>query len=572
VRITGALSDELTTQVRGASLLVQQSTSEEAVSTQEVVGLAQADYQRVLAVLYEAGFFAPGLSITLDGAEAATLAPVGRDRPYRLAEIRIAPGKPFRFGTLRVEPLAEGTALPDAFAEGAPASLSPLRGAATAAVEGWRAVGHAKAAVAGQRVTARHEVAEVDAALTVAPGPRLRFGALEIPEGSDVRRSRIAQIAALPENEVYSPTELREATRRLQRTGAFRSVALIEDETPNADGTLDVTARITDAAPRRFGFGAELSTEEGLSITSFWLHRNFFGGAERLRVDAEIEGIGGNTGGTDYRLGARLTRPSTFDEDTDFYVEAELEQRDEPDFFVRQGTVEAGIERYVSENYSYRIGLGLNRANTRDAFGENQYTLVLLPTGATADYRDDIFDARTGTYFDAEITPFVAVSGADNGVLTTLDVRKYWTFGEESPLTFALRGQLGSLVGPELAVSPADFLFYSGGGGTVRGQDYQSLGVTLPSGARVGGRSFIGLSAEVRLRTSGALGYVGFVDAGYIGEESIPDGSGEWHSGAGVGLRYATPVGPIRVDLAVPTSGDDGDSSFQVYIGIGQSF
>jgi translocation and assembly module TamA len=253
-------------------------------------------------------------------------------------------------------------------------------------------------------------------------------------------------------------------------------------------------------------------------------------------------------------------------------VEAELEQLDEPEFFVRQGTVEAGIERYVSENYSYRAGLGLRRANTRDAFGENQYTLLLLPTGATGDYRDDAFDARTGSYFDAEVAPFVAVSGADNGVLTTLDARKYWTFGEESPVTFAVRGQLGSLVGPELADSPADFLFYSGGGGTVRGQDYQSLAVTLPSGARVGGRSFIGLSAEVRLRTSGALGYVGFIDAGYIGEESFPDGSGEWHSGAGLGLRYATPVGPIRVDLAVPTSGDDGDSSFQVYIGIGQAF
>ena len=72
--------------------------------------------------------------------------------------------------------------------------------------------------------------------------------------------------------------------------------------------------------------------------------------------------------------------------------------------------------------------------------------------------------------------------------------------------------------------------------------------------------------------SAGNLGFVGFADAGYIGRESYPGGSGKWHSGAGVGLRYATAIGPIRVDFAVPTSGDDNGSNFQIYIGIGQSF
>ena len=139
-------------------------------------------------------------------------------------------------------------------------------------------------------------------------------------------------------------------------------------------------------------------------------------------------------------------------------------------------------------------------------------------------------------------------------------------------MTFALRGQLGSVYGPDLAEAPADYLFYSGGGGTVRGQSYQTLGVDLGGGNTVGGRSFVGLSAEARVAVRDNIGVVAFADAGYIGAEEFYDGSGQWHSGAGLGLRYATGIGPIRFDVAVPTSGPETEDNFQVYIGIGQSF
>jgi translocation and assembly module TamA len=153
-----------------------------------------------------------------------------------------------------------------------------------------------------------------------------------------------------------------------------------------------------------------------------------------------------------------------------------------------------------------------------------------------------------------------------------LDYRYYLTPGETGPVTLAFRGLLGSLVGPSLEDAPVDFLFYSGGGGTVRGHDFESLGVDVGQGDDVGGRSFFGISTEARFRTSGALGFVGFFDAGYVGRESYLNGSGEWQSGAGLGLRYATGIGPIRFDVAVPTSGDDNASSFYIYIGIGQAF
>ena len=582
-RLEGPLDEDLAELLKGGSLLIEQAEAEEPLDVREIVSTAQADYKRLLAVLYDQGYFGPTIRIRLDGQEAADILAVSPPRRVSVAVINVDPGKPFRFGRVEVEPLADGTVLPSGFKTGEPAGVSVLQSASRAAVSRWRDAGYAKAELADQQITARHDRQEIDARLRIATGPQLRFGPLQIAGKSTVRPERILEIAGLPEGEIFSPKALEDAATRLRRTGAFRSVAMIEGQPAANSDVLPVNVRVADNKPRRFGFGAELATIEGLTVSGFWLHRNILGGAESLRFDAEIGGIGGTSGGiggssnggVDYLLSTRFERPATFNKDMNFYALGELEQEDEPNFFSRQATIGMGIEWILSDEQTYRFGVGLRRANTEDAFGKADYTLFLVPTGATFDYRDNDLNARRGYYADASLTPFLALQGSDNGLLTELDLRTYATFGSSRTApTLALRAQLGSVLGPSLEDAPADFLFYSGGGDTVRGHEYQSLGVRIGPGEDdiVGGRSFLGLSAELRLRSSGSLGYVGFIDAGYIGRSSFPDGDGEWHSGAGIGIRYATPIGPLRFDIAVPTSGEDDGEGFQLYFGIGHSF
>ena len=150
------------------------------------------------------------------------------------------------------------------------------------------------------------------------------------------------------------------------------------------------------------------------------------------------------------------------------------------------------------------------------------------------------------------------------------------TFGEERPVTFAARGQIGAVLGGATILgTPRDYLFYSGGGGTVRGQPYQALGVEIARiyGDKIGGMAFAAGTAEVRARVTSKIGVVGFADVGYVSPFDLGDEFGEWHAGAGLGLRYATGFGPIRVDIATPVKGsvDTGDG-VQFYIGIGQAF
>ncbi len=566
------LSEDQQAQIRAASTLFALDDIQNALP-QDLVAAGLADYERLLSVLFENGFLSSQISIQADGREVAAISALSPPGRIGAMTISIEPGAQFRFGETRIAPLAFATELPETFATGSPASISALRAASDAAILRWRDQGHAKAGISGQEIVADHPKRLLDVDIDVNPGPRLRFGKLSVSGNQDVRTRRIVQITGLPEGKVFSPAELERAQARLRRTGTFKSAVLREQDQIGRDDTLGIDLQVVENLPRRFGFGGELSTQEGLTVSGYWLHRNLFGGAERLRVDGEISGIGGRTGGEDLSLALRFDRPATFNEDTDFYALAEIERRDEVSFLTRKFATEIGIRRYATSKREYTFGLRFETAETEDAFGPRSYSLLAVPVGVQFDYRDNRLDATAGYFADIQVAPFYGISGVPSGLRSTADLRAYFSPGDDKKLTFAARAQLGSVVGPSLAEAPSDYLFYSGGGGTVRGQGYQSLGVDIGGGNTVGGRGFLGLSGEVRVKTGENLSIVGFADAGYVGREAFPDGSsGNWQSGAGIGVRYATGIGPIRLDIAIPVSGPDDASGFEIYLGIGQAF
>lgn len=569
---TPGADEDLRDALWATSLLVQSQEREEGSDPQEVLANARADYGRLIGILYSRGHYGGVITIRIDGREAASIPPLAAPRSIGRIDMEIRPGPVYLFSEAQVAPLASGTEIPDGFARGEPAETDVIRDAASAAVEGWRDVGHAKAEIGDQRIVARHNERRIAANLAVAPGPRLRFGRVTVSGQQDVRTSRILTIAGLEEGRVYSPEEIAAAERRLRRTGTFRSVVIEESDTVVNGDELPLDIRVVEQTPRRFGFGAEYSTIEGVRLSGFWLHRNFLGGAERFRVDGEIAGIAGETGGTDYSLGFRYERPATPRADTDLFATLSFESLDEPEFESKTTEFTLGFTRYATEELTVSYGVGYLYSEVTDDFGSEIYNMITLPLTATLDRRNSALDPKSGIYADVELTPFYGLSGTESGGRLTFDTRGYKSFGEDDRFTAAARIQVGSLFGPALLDTPPFYRFYSGGGGTVRGQDYQSLGVELGGGDRTGGRSFLGLSGELRAGITETIDVVAFYDWGYIGEEAFVDFSGESHSGAGLGLRYNTGIGPIRLDVATPVSGDTDASSYYVYIGIGQAF
>lgn len=562
------LSDDLRDALIVASR-VQQVIAEDDRTAQDVVAAARSDYARLLSVLYEHGYFGPEISITVNGREVAGMSPFQTVSQIGTVAISINPGRAFRLGQATIAPLAPGTELPEGFVPGAVTGTRVLRATVEAGIDGWRAAGHATARIAGQQITARQRDAELDADIRLAPGPLNQFGAL-IPQGQDrMRPDRIARIAGLPEGAQFDPDTLDRVAERLRDAGVFTSVGLSED--PRAIGTaVDIRADLVEAPLRRLGFGAEIASQDGLSLSGYWLHRNLFGGAERLRFDAEVSGLGGENGGFDALIGAAFSRPADLTPDTTLRLEFQLQHLDEVTFVEDSAEILVGLEHRFSDNLSANIGVMLRFSDVTDAFSSRQILMLALPATFTWDSRDNAYDASSGWFAQGGLTPFTTFDDG-SGFRTTADIRAYHGFGENNGTRLAGRLQLGSVQGGDITALPPQWLFYSGGSGTVRGQSYQSLGA-MQGGVFTGGRSFLGASLELRQDLFGNFGAVAFADTGFISAEAFGSGAGGWHSGAGFGVRYDTPIGPIRLDLATPVSGANAGQDLYIYLGIGQSF
>lgn len=573
VRIDIPRSDKQLREKLEGALLTKELIRTDDPTAQDIVAAAQADYQRVLTVLYDEGYFGGAVSILVDGREAAELSPF--TAPARVDEVlyRIRQNRRFAFGRAQIGPLAPGTAPPEGFTPGNGARTEIVQSAIDGAIADWRDVGHAKARIARSDIAARHPANRLDVAIGVDPGPRLRFGQLRISGNEDVRTERIRAIAGLPTGEVFHPEEIDRSTRRLRRTEAFSAVALREAESAGPDDTLDIEATVSEAPPRRIGFGAELSSVEGATLSAYWLHRNLLGGAERFRIEGEVSGIDGGAEGIDYRLRTEFRRPATLSPDSDLLIHFKLESLDEPQFGSDTAEFVVGLDRILTDRLEVFGGAGLRYAESETLFGTRSYTHFILPLRAEYDRRDNELNPASGYYLSGTAMPFAALDGGASGLRLTADARAYRGFGPNDRVVLAGRLQLGTLVGPDLGEAVPDDLFFSGGGGTVRGQDYQSLGVFVPSLRDIsGGRSFVGLSAELRTRVSENFSVVGFYDRGYIGRDAFPDADSPSHAGAGLGVRYDTGLGPIRLDVATPVTGGDAGQDLFFYIGIGQAF
>ncbi|MFN4060628.1 MAG: autotransporter assembly complex protein TamA [Paracoccus hibiscisoli] len=573
VQVAGG-DEALTRQIRQA-LLLTGALAEDRTTGQDMLAAARGDYARILGLLYDEGYYDGVVTITLDGVEAAEVAPL--DAPAQVARVLVAvdPGPVFRFSRAQIAPVAPGSDISDAYAVGAVAGTGVMRRAAIAGVDGWRAVGHAKADIGDQQIVADHDASQVDSSIALTPGPRVSFGRMSVSGNQRLNERRLRKIAGFPEGQQFDPEELETVRQRLRRSGVFSAITLQEADEIGPGDTLDVDLTVVEQAPRRIGAGAEISTVDGALVSAYWMHRNLLGGGERLRIDGRIKDIGSETSDRDDELTIRLDRPATITADTTAYTELEVAQMREEDYDEDSATLGFGLTHIFSDRLTADAALEYQYSRVFDANGRTDFKVVALPMDVIWDRRDQPNNARRGFYLSAEVTPFAGQGDTSSGVRALGEGRVYRSFGADDRFTLAGRARAGSVFGSALETTPRNYLFYSGGGGTVRGHPYQSLGVEQIQGPdgpiKTGGLSVASATAEFRFQVRERIGLVAFADYGQVWTQDGFGGDSGDHAGAGVGIRYDTPIGPLRFDVAGPVSGDTG-SGVQLYLGLGQAF
>ncbi|SDD47254.1 translocation and assembly module TamA [Paracoccus isoporae] len=568
--------DDLSGPLRNASL-VAAALAEDRATGQDVLAAARGDYARMLGVMFDEGYFSAIINITLDGVEAAEIAPLDAPRYVGRVVVAVDPGPRFAFAQADLAPLAPGTTAIAGYAVGEPAGTGVIKRATSSAISDWRDASHAKARVAGQEIIADHNVSRLESRVDLNPGPPVTFGRLQATGNERLSTRRMLKIAGYPEGELFDPEKLETVRKRLRRSGVFSAITLVEAETLNPDNSMDVALTVVEQKPRRIGAAFELSNVDGAMVSAYWLHRNLLGGGERFRIEAEVSDISADADEQDYSFGVRIDRPATLNPDTTGYIALDLSEEHEPEYYKRSGEFSIGFNYIRSERLTADIALSYTRSRVNYGTGYYDYETISLPMGVIWDRRDDMNNAKRGYWLSGEATPFAGLQGTGSGLQLTGEGRIYRSMLEGDRLTFAARGRAGTVLGPDILEVPPDYLFFSGGGGTVRGQPYESLGFDVPlqnstEDAYVGGQSIVNLSLETRFQVRERIGAVAFVDAGKIWDEGAFQGEAKWHAGAGVGVRYDTPIGPIRLDVATPIQGDDDDNKVQIYLGLGQAF
>lgn len=568
--------------VRRASTLWQ-GREEPALGVPGLLADARSDYRRILGALYGAGRYGGTINILVDGREAATLPPdTDLTGPVPII-ITVEPGPLYRFNQATIANQAPQTDDPrdqvplpfdEGFATGEDARSGVILRAERLAVEAWRQQGYALADIADRQVEAIHPDAAVDATITVDPGRRAVYGPVAVEGTERMDPAFVAYMAGLEPGQEYDPDDIEEANARLAALDVFRSVRLEEASEIAADGSLPSTLFVQERALRRIGAGGSFSTIDGLGLEAYWLHRNLFGRAERLRVEGRISGIDSvDPDDFTYRFGLAFTKPGIYTPDTRLIAALNAE-REVIDAYERTGVSgQLGFEHTFSPELTGRLFVeGRHAEFYDDVFGDRSFTSAGFEAAIVYDSRDIPSDARSGLYLEATIEPFYEFTRSSTGVALTGEARAYQSLTDDDSIVLAARLKIGTLMGPSIADTAPDRLFLAGGGGSVRGYGYRTIGVAQPNDEITGGRSLLEGSVELRARVTDTVGLVAFADMGQVGEDSFLDFSEDLKVGVGAGLRYLTPLGPIRLDVGVPLNAGPNDPDFAVYIGIGQSF
>jgi translocation and assembly module TamA len=579
-----------------------------------LIARARGDIDRLKTVLESFGYYQSSVSITIDGlaldepqlGDTLIALPKGKDALCR-ASFNLGPL--YHLGSIEIDGSVPDSARSSlGLSSGAPAVAADVLAGGARLLTALENEGYAFAKVDPPVAHEDPSQHVLNLSFHVETGPHVAIGEIVFEGLGRVHERLVRRRLLLHTGEPYSALAVEHARKDLLTLGVFSAVSVQLADAPDSEGRVPITFKMRERKRHAVSLSGGYSSDLGGSAGVTWSDRNVRGNAEQLNLSATVINIGGTaTTGIGYDTSAKYIIPEFAhrDQAVQFAVGA-IKQSLQA---YEQTALTSGVtlSRKLSSVWSASIGItGVHETITQQGITQ-VYTLFALPLGLLYDSTDlpsPLLDATHGLRASLSVAPTRSHGEPNTTFYVTqftiadyLDVGRL--FGSEAGRSvLALRALLATALGATESVEtidgvqvtvpdlPPDQRFYAGGSGTVRGYRYQSVGPEFPDGTPVGGTALSAVNVEFRQRFGKSFGAALFADAGEVGEKgsgllhggrcsaSTPSHSTVncWALGVGGGVRYYTPLGALRLDLAVPTFRRPNDDRFEVYIGLGQAF
>jgi translocation and assembly module TamA len=509
----------------------------------------------------------------LDAIEAL---PAGADIPLQIS-VETGP----RFMVRRIDIVLEGDAAVRVAREKLPLQVDQPAVAAKVLASDDEILGqlqregYALARIVKRDVVIDHDRQAAHVTWRVATGGRATMGPVTFRGLERTDAGFVARRVPFKEGEPYHPGRVEALRARLSDLGIFSSVRIIRAPALDSQGGLPIEVELVERPPRTIGFSASYATSEGAALRAYWVHRNLTGEADSLRLSAELTGLIENELlDTGFAIMALYRKPDFLRLDQVLSLQTGI-VREITDAYRRRSIYGGGgLERTVSEGFVLRAGLGIETEIVRTPQQDDRtYLLFSVPMAMTLDRTDNKLDPSRGFRLALDVIPYFELRNAQQPfVKTRATASTYVDLAGEGATVIALRASIGIMPVATRDAVPPDKRFYAGGGGSVRGFEYQTAGPRDSGRRPLGGNSVVEGSVELRQRFTETIGAVAFIDAGTAYAGDFPGSGDAPRIGVGVGLRYYTAIGPIRADIAYPVNRRPGDSWFGFYVSIGQAF
>lgn len=402
--------------------------------------------------------------------------------------------------------------------------------------------------------------------MLIDKGPECRFGKTTILGLQKIEEDFVRSKLLYHEGELFSPEKISETKQRLMKTELFSSV-IINYPDKTKDQTLPVKIYLGEAKNKTVSLGASYATKDLFGGTFTYANNNFRGVGETISLQGEIAQRA-QTGNITW------AKKDVFFLDNNIYVQAYAE-KDWPSSYhayIYGGFIK--LEHKVSPILFYSYGVKNEYVDVFHSGNNGKFYVLGLPLFLNYNTSNDLLNPSRGLNLSYYIAPYKNLWDAKKMFLKQkITFKTYVTNNKNKRLIFAFRFQFGSIIGPSVYKIPITKLFLGGTDEDLRGYRYQTVGPRNKKGDVIGGRSSIFFSFEPRLRATETIGIVPFLDVGKINVDQFPTVEGRWRKSLGIGLRYFSLMGPIRIDAGFPLDKyKKGDPNVRFYVSLGQAY